>query len=270
VRLNVVVLTSAPMGVELAGGLALLDEVRSLTVVTTRTVPTRHGMLEKLRRTYRHDGPAGILREAAGRVRRLLGVDRREAWNNVVALRCPGAWHLHCDDLHTPESIALLQSLAPDLGVVFASYRLRPEVFTIPRLGCLNLHLGKAPEFRGSSPGFYEMLEGVPTVGVTVHRISEKLDAGPVLAQESFPLDLAPNEDPITYLRRYQAEVLVSNGIRMMAEAIRQLAHGQIEERAQEAGSTPARRRATYKLKGELRRRVAMRRESTGGARRRD
>lgn len=264
-RLNVVVLTSAPMGVELAGQLALLEEVRSLTVVTTRTVPARHGLLEKLRRIHRHDGPAGILREAAGRVRRLLGVDRREAWSHVVALRCPGAWHLHCDDLHAPQSIDLLRRLAPDLGVVFASYRLRPEVFTIPRLGCLNLHLGKAPEFRGSSPGFYEMLEGVPAVGVTVHRITEKLDAGPVLAQESFPLDLAPNEDPITYLRRYQAEVLVSNGKRMMAEAVRQLANGRVEERDQQPGSTHARRRATYELKRELRRRVAARRANSGG-----
>ena len=87
-----------------------------------------------------------------------------------MAARCPGARHLHRDDLHTAESIALLKSLAPDIGVVFAAYRLRPEVFTIPRLGCLNLHLGRAPEFPGSSPAFYELLEGVPEVGITVHR----------------------------------------------------------------------------------------------------
>lgn len=264
VRLNVLVLTSTPMGIELAASLARLDEVRSLTVVTTRTVPHRHGFLERLGRTYRFDGPPGVLREAAGRMRRLLGGNHRETLAQLVALRCPGAWHLHCDDLHAPESLALLQSLAPDLGVVFAAYRLRPEVFTIPRLGCLNLHLGHAPEFRGSSPAFYELLEGVPAVGVTIHRVSEKLDAGPILLQESFPLELVPEGDPVSYVRRYQAEVLVPNGVRMMAEAVRRLAHGRAEERAQPPGTTPTRRRATYRLKRELRHRIAMRRADSG------
>jgi methionyl-tRNA formyltransferase len=250
------------MGIELAARLAVLDEVRSLTVVTTRTAPHRHGWLEKLRRLHRYDGPAGILREMAGRVRRLFGPNRREALARAVATRCPAARHLHCDDLHAAESIALLHSLAPDLGVVFAAYRLQPKVFTIPRLGCLNLHLGHAPEFRGSSPAFYELLEGVPEVGITVHRISEKLDAGPVIAQESFPLDLAPKQDPVSYLCRYQAEVLVPNGIRMMAEAVRQIAQGRVEERAQPLSPAPPRSRATYELKRELRRRVAIRRAS--------
>jgi methionyl-tRNA formyltransferase len=104
------------------------------------------------------------------------------------------------------------------------------------------------------------MLEGVPSVGVTIHRITEGLDAGPILAQESFPIELAPEEDPVSYVQRYQAEVLIPNGSRMMAEAVSQLARGRIEERPQPPGAPPARRRATYQLKRELRRRVERRR----------
>jgi folate-dependent phosphoribosylglycinamide formyltransferase PurN len=269
--LNVLVLTSAPMGIELAACLARLDEVRLLTVVTTRTVPRPHSRLEKLRRLLHYDGPPGILRELSGAARRLFGPDRREALARAVAARCPGARHLHRDDLHTAESIALLKGLAPDIGVVFAAYRLRPEVFTIPRLGCINLHLGRAPEFRGSSPAFYELLEGVPEVGVTVHRVSEKLDAGPILAEESFPLDLAPEQDPVSYLVRYQSEILVPNGTRMMTDVVRRLAGGgPIEERAQPPGAAPARGRATYELKRELRRRVRIRRAASRGVVRSD
>jgi methionyl-tRNA formyltransferase len=183
----------------------------------------------------------------------------------VVAARCPGVNHLHCDDLHDAESLALLRGLAPDLGVVFAAYRLNPEVFTIPRLGCLNLHLGRAPRFRGSSPGFYEMLESEPTVGVTIHRVSEALDAGPIVAQESFPIDLAPDGDPLAYLRRYQAEVLIPNGVRLMADAVRRFARGEMNARPQPEGGAPVRKRATYRLKRELRRRVARRRERKAG-----
>ena len=261
-RLDVMVLTSAAMGVELAASLNELSEVGSLTVVTTRTTPGRKGLKDKLRGIHHHDGPAGVFRAAVARVARWFRPDG-QALAQVVALRCPGARHLHCDDLHAPESVALLRSLAPDLGVVFAAYRLRPEVFTIPRLGCLNLHLGHAPEFKGSSPAFYEMLEGVPAVGVTVHRVSEGLDAGPIISQESYPLDLAPKEDAISYLHRYQAEVLIPNGVRLMAEAVQRFARGQVDGRPQPTSSRPVRRRATYQLKRELRRRVARRQPST-------
>ena len=261
--LNVVVLTSASMGVELAASLSQLEEVDSMTIVTTRVMRGRRSLWEKLRGILHYEGPVGIAQAAVGSVIRLLGGEQSLA--GVVALRCPGVAHLHCDDVHDPGALALLRHLAPDLGVVFAAYRLNPEVFNIPRLGCLNLHLGHAPRFRGSSPAFYEMLEGEPTVGVTVHRVSEALDAGPIVAQESFPLDLAPDGDPLAYLRRYQAEVLIPNGVRLMAEAVQRFARGEVDARLQPGGGAPVRKRATYRLKRELRRRVLRRRERKAG-----
>ena len=256
--LNVVVLTSSFMGVELAASLSRLSEVRSMTVVTTRVMRGKRNLWEKLRGIHHHDGPAGVLRAA---IKRITERWRGQTIAQAVATRCPDARHLHCEDLHSPESLALLDGIGADLGVVFAAYRLRPSVFTIPRLGCLNLHLGHAPEFRGSSPAFYEMLEGVPTVGVTVHRITEGLDAGPILAQESFPIALAPEEDPVAYLSRYQVDVLIPNGLRLMAQAVQAVARGQIHEHPQSQTGRPTRRRATYALKRELRRRVTQRRQ---------
>lgn len=207
---------------------------------------------------YLHEGAPGV-RQAL--LQRLRGgsASTSDELGRLVRGACPGARHIHCDDLHAPESLATLRALAPDLGVVFATYRLGHEVFSIPRRGCVNLHLGRAPEYRGSSPGFYEMLDGVPEVGVTVHRVSEKLDGGPILLQETFPLDLAPAQDPMDYLKRYQAEVLVPQGIRLMSLAVQRVAQGLDEERKQGSGSRP-RPRATFRLQQELRRRVARRR----------
>jgi hypothetical protein len=257
--LDIAVLTSAGKGVELAAALARLPEVRSVTVVTTGLLSQRLGPLDKARRLHRDDGVPGLLRALVKRLFRPRSAGKREELASVVSRACPGVTHIHCDDLHSPSSIARLRELAPDLGVVFATYPLRGEVFTIPRLGCLNLHLGRAPEFRGSSPGFYELLEGVPEVGVTVHRVVAGLDAGPILLQEVFPLDLAPSEDPISYLQNYQAEILIPNGIRLMTRAVELMAGGAAEERSQPPGRRP-RRRASHRLKQELRRRVAARR----------
>jgi folate-dependent phosphoribosylglycinamide formyltransferase PurN len=257
--LDVAVLTSAAEGVELAAALARLTEVRSVTVVTTGVLSRRLGPLDKLRRLHRDDGMPGLFRAAVGRLLRPWKAGRRAELAALVSRACPGATHFHCDDLHSPSSIARLRELAPDLGVVFATYPLRAEVFTIPRLGCLNLHLGRAPEFRGSSPGFYELMEGVPEVGVTIHRVIEGLDSGPILLQEVFPLDIAPSKDPISYLRQYQTQILMPNGIRLMARAVERMARGTVEEHSQPAGRRP-RRRASHRLKQELRRRVAARR----------
>lgn len=253
--LSVMVLTCGRIGIEVAARLAALDEVRSLAVVTTHPGP-RRGRLDKARRTLRYDGPPGLVRAAVARV---SGRGAARSLADEIGIRCPGATHLHFDDLHAPEALAGLAALDADLGVVAATYVLRPEVFTIPRLGCLNLHFGLAPDFRGSSPGFYEMLEGVPQAGATVHRVTSALDGGPILAQERFALDLAPAGDPLEYLRRYQLETLVPNGARLMASVVAGMARGSLEEWPQGPGRPP-RRRATWPLKRELRRIVRARR----------
>jgi methionyl-tRNA formyltransferase len=259
--LDLVVLTSRTLGIALAATLRGLPEVRSVTVVTTKVVP-RQSLVRKLRRMYLHEGASGV-RQALFRRLRGVSAGSPEELAMLVRRTCPGSRHIHLDDLHTTASLSTLRDLAPDLGVVFATYRLRPEVFGIPRMGCLNLHLGRAPEYRGSSPGFYEMFDGVPEVGVTVHRVSAKLDEGPILLQETFPLETAPTGDPLEYLRRYQAEVLIPEGIRLMSQAVQNLAQGISEERGQGPGSRP-RPRATYRLQQELRRRVAERRAQDG------
>jgi hypothetical protein len=261
-RLSVVVLTCSRLGIEVAERLAALPEVGRLTVVTTCAARRRQGALEKACLILRHDGPWRVLRAA---LERLAGARQDGGLAGEIRRRCPGAAHVHCDDLHAAESRARLETLGADLGVVAGTYLLRPEVFTIPRLGCLNLHLGLAPEFRGSSPGFYELLEGATEVGVTIHRVTRALDGGPILAQQRFPLDPAPAGDPIAYLLRFQRETLVPGGARLMASVVAGLARGAMPERDQGPGRRP-RRRATWGQKRELRRVVRERRLTAGPA----
>jgi methionyl-tRNA formyltransferase len=55
--------------------------------------------------------------------------------------------------------------------------------------GVLNGHPGALPRFRGNAAPNWAILAGEPEVVATVHRMTEGLDAGPILAQRSFPLD---------------------------------------------------------------------------------
>jgi methionyl-tRNA formyltransferase len=261
--LRVVVLTSTRLGVEVAAGLRGVAEIGSLTLMTAPVTPRPKSPLRKAREAYRFDGVPGLLRAAADRFSR----PRRATADTLATAaleRCAGVPQVRVTDFHAPSAIERLRRMMPDLGVVAGTYRLAPSVFLVPRLGCVNLHLGRAPEFRGSSPGFYEMLEGVSEVGITIHRVSEALDAGEVHARGRVPLDLAPSGDPVEYLRRHQWDVLLPAGVALMAEVVAAIARGNAVGEPQDHGRARTRRRATHALKRELRRRVAGRRAAGG------
>lgn len=92
---------------------------------------------------------------------------------------------------------AELRALGADL-VVLADYgRLIPAaVLELPGHGALNLHPSLLPRHRGASPVAAAILAGDATTGVTLMRMDEGLDSGPILAQRTVPLDgseLAPD-----------------------------------------------------------------------------
>lgn len=62
------------------------------------------------------------------------------------------------------------------------------------RLGALNTHPSLLPAFRGTSVTRWQILEGVPKSGVTIHAVNEKFDSGPTLAQAE--LICLPGEAP--------------------------------------------------------------------------
>lgn len=260
--LAVVVLTSARIGIEAAQSLTHLPAVHRIALVTAPAGARRRSLAGKARLIHRLDGFRGVLAAALGRVRHPLsaaetGNLRLRAYASAVT---PQVTHIQVPDLRGPECRTAIAAFAPDLGVVVATPILPPSVFNLPALGCVNLHLGKAPEYRGSSPGFREMMAGEREVGVTVHRVTDVLDGGEILAQECFALDIAPAGDPIAYLARYQRTVLVPEGIRIMGDVVAALAEGCVIGRPQNHTGAPAGRRATYAEKRELRRVVARRR----------
>jgi folate-dependent phosphoribosylglycinamide formyltransferase PurN len=267
-RLSVVVLTSIPLGVEVAAALRARPEVGKLVLITAPAAPAR-SILGQLETTWRYEGLPGLIRAAVRRGRKAARLEEKNKMAGLAARRCPNVAHFAMPRFHSDGCRDLLDRMAPDLGVVVGTPILRSDIFSRPRLGSINLHLGAAPEFRGSSPAFFEMLEGVAEVGVTIHRVTETLDGGNILLQERFPLDLAPSGDPLAYLGRYVSDVLCPNGVRMMATAVAALATGGCGERIQDASRARTRRRATWAQKRELRRivsdRLIARRPKTAG-----
>lgn len=80
-----------------------------------------------------------------------------------------------------------LASASPlDVGVVVAYGRiLDHEVLAIPRRGFLNVHFSLLPRWRGASPVARALIEGDTMTGVTIFRLDEGVDTGPVLTAQA-------------------------------------------------------------------------------------
>lgn len=90
---------------------------------------------------------------------------------------------------------AALSGYDLDLVVCYGfSWRLPRFVLRIPRYGVLNVHCSMLPKYRGPAPVLWAIRNGDPYLGVTVHRMNEEFDAGPVLAQQ----DGIPIPDDVT------------------------------------------------------------------------
>ncbi len=254
--LDVVVLTCGDLGAEVAERLRAVPGVSHVSLVIAPYRQPRRTLTGKFRHVWRMQGPVGLARILGAR----LGL---QAASEEVCPRSldPGITQLHVEDFDAPEAIAQIRSLGADLGVVAGTYILRESVFALPRLGSINLHSGKAPEYRGAAPGFWELYNGEPEVGITIHRVTTRLDAGHILRQETFPLDPAPAGDPTAYLERYRREILRPQGVRLMAEAVASLVHGTVVERPQDPSKARMYRTPDRAAIRELRRRVAVRRQ---------
>ncbi|MCU0935465.1 MAG: hypothetical protein MUF66_05185 [Gammaproteobacteria bacterium] len=90
---------------------------------------------------------------------------------------------------HRPDPLGSLAAMTPDAVLVACfPYRLPPEVFRLPRVACLNLHPSLLPRYRGPYPVFWQLRAGERATGVTLHRVSERLDAGDVVARRRLAL----------------------------------------------------------------------------------
>jgi methionyl-tRNA formyltransferase len=257
----VVVLSCGSLGCEVAAELYRLPGVARVTAVSTPYRQPRRSMWGKVRHVHRMQGWPGLCAVLASRLglRHPGPADKPADPDSCPAAGVP---HLRFEDFHDADCLAALRALKADLGVVAGTYILREEVFSIPRLGCINLHSGKVPDYRGAAPGFWELYNGERQVGITIHRVTARVDAGAILLQEVFPLDPAPPGDPLAYVEEYRRAVLRPNGVRLLARAVAAIADGSITDRPQD--STPARtyRSPDYRAVKELRRRVRARRRA--------
>ena len=77
-----------------------------------------------------------------------------------------------------------------DVGVVVAYGRiLKQEALAIPGAGMLNVHFSLLPRWRGAAPVNRALMVGDPMTGVTIFRLDEGLDTGPILTAQAVDIE---------------------------------------------------------------------------------
>jgi methionyl-tRNA formyltransferase len=126
--------------------------------------------------------------------------------------------------------MADLSALQPELSVVVAYGQiLRPEVLEVPALGSVNVHASLLPELRGAAPVNWSIIRGYDTTGITVMRMIEAMDAGPILFQVPEPIGEWETASDLTVR-------LSELGAATLVEALALLELGELEEEEQDHG----------------------------------
>jgi len=91
--------------------------------------------------------------------------------------------------INSPDSIERIRNTGARLGVLVAYGEIiSPDVLAALPEGFLNLHASLLPAYRGAAPINWAIINGETQTGVSVVKMVEELDAGPVLAQRAVPI----------------------------------------------------------------------------------
>ena len=93
------------------------------------------------------------------------------------------------ENFRDEEAVQTLAALQPDVIAVVAYGRILPQkVLDIPKLGCVNIHASLLPQYRGSAPYQWAVLDGLKETGVTAQHMAAKMDAGDIIDVAKTPI----------------------------------------------------------------------------------
>ena len=93
-------------------------------------------------------------------------------------------------NLNTDEEYEIFKKLSSDIVIVVAYGKIIPKKFLkIPKFGFINIHASLLPKWRGAAPIQRSIMNMDKKIGISIMKIEEKLDSGPVLISKEFILE---------------------------------------------------------------------------------
>jgi methionyl-tRNA formyltransferase len=138
-----------------------------------------------------------------------------------LSLRSPSS-------LNNDEEIKFFKGLSPDLVVVVAYGQIIPKNFLeIPKFGFINIHASLLPRWRGAAPIQRAIMNKDKKIGVSIMKIEEKLDSGPVLSSKEMELNHNSTYGEIE-------KKLSIFGANLLVETLKKISVGKVEFKKQD------------------------------------
>lgn len=152
------------------------------------------------------------------------------------------------ENYHTEKTMNLLREANADLGILYGTNIIKEAVFSIPKLGSINIHQGLAPVYRGGPTIFWELFNGEKEIGITVHFVAAKVDTGDIILQKTVPLEYDFARYELNYENFFDdfRAALKEPSAQLIAEAVSLIAEG-IEPRIKQDTSVGKRYRLPTK-----------------------
>ena len=132
------------------------------------------------------------------------------------------------DNFKDPQTAEELRGLQPDICAVVAYGRILPQrILDVPVRGCVNIHASLLPQYRGSAPYQWAVLDGLKETGVTAQYMALKMDAGDVIDVSKTPID--PDETAGELLDR-----LAVLGAELLSKTLGRFAQGEVSATVQD------------------------------------
>ena len=91
-----------------------------------------------------------------------------------------------------------IKLINPDIIIVMAYGSMLPKkILNLPKYGCINLHVSLLPRWRGAAPIEHAILNGDKYTGISIFKIEERLDSGPILVQKKISISDEMNKEEL-------------------------------------------------------------------------
>ena len=154
------------------------------------------GLRVRLQRRLRKVARIGLLGAANGvRMRSWFSVELADRLGiediEQVAARCLVPFHV-APGTNSDRTMGLLEQAQCDLALSLGNGYISRRVFSIPRLGMINIHHELLPAYPGAQSVLWQIHDGSSVSGYTIHQVREHIDKGEILYRESIPISFEP------------------------------------------------------------------------------
>lgn len=144
------------------------------------------------------------------------------------------------EGVNSQETCDIIAQCKVDLGLSLGNSYISRRVFSLPRLGMINFHGERLPEYQNAQSVIWPIYNMETLTGLTIHQIDDRIDAGPILYKETYPIDFrASLEETVRATVNVTAERL-PQAIRAVCENIEQIRANAVPQGPGQSYTTPS------------------------------